>query len=58
MKLSKVLFALLIAALITFPTASEGKDLKTYGKGYSFKKNGWIYVHIEGKPYERGFQYG
>ena len=29
-----------------------------YGKGYRFDKNGWIYVHIEGEPYERGFQHG
>jgi len=29
-----------------------------YEKGYRFDKNGWIYVHIEGEPYERGFQHG
>ncbi len=28
------------------------------GKGYRFDKNGWIYIHIEGGPYERGFQHG
>jgi len=27
-------------------------------KGYRFEKNGWIYLHIEGAPQERGFQYG
>ena len=30
----------------------------SYGNGYRFDKNGWIYVHIEGAPYERGFQHG
>lgn len=25
---------------------------------YSFKKNGWTYVHIEGSPYKRGYDYG
>lgn len=25
---------------------------------YSYKKNGWIYLHIEGDPYTRGFQHG
>jgi hypothetical protein len=25
---------------------------------YRFEKNGWIYLHIEGAPQERGFQYG
>ena len=26
--------------------------------GYSFKKNGWIYISVKGKPKERGFAYG
>ncbi|MBU7048090.1 MAG: hypothetical protein HXS54_16775 [Theionarchaea archaeon] len=28
------------------------------GKGYRFDKNGWIYLHIEGDAFERGFQHG
>jgi hypothetical protein len=28
------------------------------GKGYRFEKDGWTYLHIEGAPYERGFQHG
>lgn len=28
------------------------------GKGYRYDDNGWIFVHIEGEPYERGYQYG
>jgi len=27
-------------------------------KSYSYMKNGWIFLHIEGDPYERGFQHG
>ncbi len=27
-------------------------------KAYRFEKNGWIYLHIEGAPEERGFQHG
>lgn len=27
-------------------------------KAYRFEKNGWIYLHIEGTPEERGFQHG
>ncbi len=27
-------------------------------KGYRGEKNGWIYLHIEGSPEERGFQHG
>lgn len=25
---------------------------------YRFEKNGWIFLHIEGEPYQRGFQHG
>jgi hypothetical protein len=28
------------------------------GPGYRFDHHGWIYLHIEGEPYERGFQHG
>lgn len=28
------------------------------GKGYRFEKDGWTYLHIEGAPYERGYQHG
>jgi len=26
--------------------------------GISYKKNGWTYISIQGRPYERGFAYG
>lgn len=29
-----------------------------YGKGYRFPQKGWIVVHLEGEPYERGYQQG
>lgn len=32
--------------------------IKTYNKAFRFEEKGWIYLHIEGKPYERGYQYG
>jgi hypothetical protein len=28
------------------------------GKGYRYPQCGWIVVHLEGAPYERGHQYG
>lgn len=28
------------------------------GKAYRFDRGGWIFVHIEGGPFERGFQHG
>ena len=32
--------------------------LRTYGPAYRYPQGGWIYLHIEGKPYERGYQHG
>ena len=29
-----------------------------WGKGYRYPQSGWIVVHIEGEPYERGYQHG
>jgi hypothetical protein len=28
------------------------------GPGFRYDDQGWIFVHIEGEPYERGYQYG
>ncbi len=33
-------------------------DIISYENGYRYDYNGWIYLHIEGEPYERGFQHG
>ena len=30
----------------------------TYNEGCRYNSQGWIFVHIEGEPYERGYQYG
>ena len=32
--------------------------MRSVNNGYRFDKNGWIYVHIEGTPYERGVAHG
>lgn len=40
------------------PSESEKLNFSEYNKGYRYDENGWIYIHIEGKPYERGFQHG
>ncbi len=32
--------------------------VKSFGPAYRYPKGGWIYLHVEGKPYERGFQHG
>ncbi len=30
----------------------------TYGPAYRYPTGGWTYLHIEGQPYERGYQHG
>lgn len=30
----------------------------SYGKGYRYNIQGWVYLHLEGEPYQRGYQYG
>ena len=32
--------------------------VETFGPAYRYPAAGWIYLHIEGKPFERGYQHG
>ncbi|HZW38728.1 MAG TPA: C45 family autoproteolytic acyltransferase/hydrolase [Ignavibacteriaceae bacterium] len=34
------------------------ETIKWYGKAFRFEDKGWIFLHIEGEPYNRGLQYG
>jgi len=36
----------------------NGETEKYLKKSYYYRKNGWIFLYIEGVPYERGFQHG
>src|SRR5438067_1548005 len=44
------------------PKASEyspdPKSVERYGPAYRYPQAGWIVLHIEGKPYDRGYQHG
>src|SRR5882762_4880921 len=44
------------------PKASEyspdPKSVQRYGPAYRYPQAGWIVLHIEGKPYDRGYQHG
>src|ERR1700677_63875 len=33
-------------------------SVQRYGPAYRFPQAGWIVLHIEGEPYERGYQHG
>ncbi len=43
---------------ITGSLTSQPPKITQYGNGYRFDQNGWVYIHIEGGPSERGVQYG
>src|SRR5437762_10636876 len=32
--------------------------VQRYGPAYRFPQDGWTVLHIEGEPYERGYQHG
>ena len=32
--------------------------VQTFGPAYRYPAAGWIYLHIDGQPYERGYQHG
>ena len=32
--------------------------MKRYGPAYRYPQSGWVVLHIEGEPYERGYQHG
>ena len=34
------------------------ETVKWFGPAYRYTDRGWIFVHIEGEPYQRGYQYG
>ena len=43
------------------PVASGAPDpaaVQQYGPAYRYPQAGWIVLHIEGQPYERGYQHG
>ena len=37
---------------------SDGHLEFSKDKGYRFERGGWIYVHLEGTPYDIGYQHG
>src|SRR5438105_3186075 len=66
-RLSAVALALLCAALSARPADAgasppdfkpDPRSVQRYGPAYRYPQAGWIVLHIEGEPYERGVQHG
>jgi outer membrane protein assembly factor BamB len=61
--ISVALLLLLVPSTLSYVVeGSSGvrnsSDVNYYEKGFRYNIQGWVYVHIEGEPYERGYQYG
>jgi hypothetical protein len=40
------------------PFKPDPRSVQRVGAGYRYPQAGWIVLHIEGEPYERGYQHG
>jgi len=40
------------------PFTADSASVERYGPAYRYPQSGWIVLHIEGEPYERGVQHG
>lgn len=40
------------------PKTLDPTAVLRYGAGYRYPQDGWTVLHIEGKPYDRGYQHG
>src|SRR5262245_60053771 len=66
----RAVFVLCCIVPLLAPTAARAQNspsadfqpdpasVQRYGPAYRFPQAGWIVLHIEGQPYERGFQHG
>ena len=60
-----LLISLLVSTVLLNVNLVQGRDndiefygSNTYKGGYRYNVQGWIYLHIEGEPYDRGYQHG
>ncbi len=54
-----LVFALLIASpALAKDFAPDPASVQRYGPAYRYPQAGWVVLHIEGEPYERGYQHG
>ena len=58
-----VLLPLIFTALAVLSAGAQDyrpdpASVQRYGPAYRFPQAGWIVLHIEGEPYERGYQHG
>lgn len=47
-----------VEPISTLPAWPAKAAVRSFGPAYRYPRAGWIYLHTEGQPYERGFQHG
>jgi hypothetical protein len=65
-RFSVLFFLALSLSLLSTPVRADESgsfmpdpaSVQRYGPAYRFPQSGWIVLHIEGEPYERGYQHG
>jgi len=55
-----ILFVILVIGCVSLLHANDltFQEKQWLQKADRYEKDGWIFIHIEGEPYERGFQHG
>ncbi len=58
--LAAIAFVLFMSALADSgePFRPDPATVRRHGPGYRYPQDGWVVLHIEGQPYERGYQHG
>src|SRR5437660_5124464 len=59
--LTVIVLLLPLAAPAATPSTDfrpDPKAVQRYGPAYRYPQAGWVVLHIEGEPYERGYQHG
>jgi Phospholipase B len=58
----RFLLSLLLLSFVTSPAAAadapDPLSVRWQGPAYRYPQNGWAVLHIEGEPYDRGYQHG
>lgn len=49
---------LLVSQLFSSPAQLTDREREWLSRAKRFEQEGWIFLHLEGGPYERGFQHG
>jgi len=65
-RVGQLLVTLLAISIFLLPSINSEKinpneeieNEYKYQNAYRYNAQGWIYLHLEGEPYERGYQYG